>query len=154
MWLLRGNGEWLNGPPVIDGVFRPAQGQIDQDLTAALWAFHLQSSAAFAELVGDDPPTCATSDGDFRGFIPGLGREHSGHLLSAPWLPLPADSVPTAQAAPCDRQGRFWTLADFGNVEKAKVNHKATWDLTIINAGDMSTQSKTIIQNVPIAIEH
>lgn len=46
------------------------------------------------------------------------------------------------------------TMADFGNVEKAKVNHKATWDLTIINAGDMSTQSKTIIQNVPIAIEH
>lgn len=44
------------------------------------------------------------------------------------------------------------TIADFGNVTKASANHKATWDITIINAGDMSTQSKTIFQNVPVSI--
>lgn len=46
------------------------------------------------------------------------------------------------------------TIADFGNVTKASAYHKATWDLTIINAGDMSTQGKTITQNVPIAIQN
>lgn len=44
------------------------------------------------------------------------------------------------------------TIADFGNVPKSSANHKAIWDLTIINAGDMSTQNHTVTQNVPIEI--
>lgn len=44
------------------------------------------------------------------------------------------------------------TIADFGNTAKSSASHKATWDITIINAGDLSTQSKTITQNVPISI--
>lgn len=44
------------------------------------------------------------------------------------------------------------TIADFGNTTKSSASHKATWDITIINAADSSTQSKTITQNVPISI--
>lgn len=44
------------------------------------------------------------------------------------------------------------TIADFGNTTKSSASHKAAWDITIINAADLSTQTKTIIQNVPISI--
>lgn len=46
------------------------------------------------------------------------------------------------------------TIADFGNVAKSSAYHKATWDLTIINGGDFSTQAKIITQNVLIAIQN
>lgn len=46
------------------------------------------------------------------------------------------------------------TIADFGNVSRNSANHKGTWDITIINAADKSTQNKTISQNVPIAIKN
>lgn len=45
------------------------------------------------------------------------------------------------------------TMADFGNVAKSVATHKAIWNVSIINAGDMSTQSKSITQNVPIEIK-
>lgn len=46
------------------------------------------------------------------------------------------------------------TIADFGNASRNSANHKGTWDITIINAADKSTQNKTISQNVPIAIKN
>lgn len=46
------------------------------------------------------------------------------------------------------------TVGDFGNVSKKSALHKARWDFTILNAGDLSTMKKSISQNVPITISN
>lgn len=45
------------------------------------------------------------------------------------------------------------TIGDFGNLVRKSTLHKATWDISIINAANMSTQSKIIHQNVNISIQ-
>ena len=106
-----GNSKWDCSSPVIDGILRTAEGEVNLNLTATLRTLELQAATSFGNLICDDPLAVIAADSDFHGFRCRDNRCHIRQLLSFSSLLQPVGCVPAVQTAPFGRLGLSWILA-------------------------------------------